>query len=174
MGAADADVVEPAAEAQGELAVGVDAVGADAVVGVCGPVAGDGFGAGGVGGDGGGPVGQRPVRPLVVVDAGEEIEQVLQASEGSGLGGLGAEPFLQGLLEPLDLALGLGFGLPFFWVMPRRRRSVSRPLRPPLPPENRVVKTMPLSVRVAAGVPCCSQAPRKASSTIGPVPRAWA
>lgn len=31
---ADADVVQPAADAEGELAVGVDAVGADPVVGV--------------------------------------------------------------------------------------------------------------------------------------------
>ena len=45
-------------------------------------------------------------------------------------------------------------GLPFFWVMPRRRSSCSRPLRPPLPPDRRVVKTMPLSVRVEAGTPC--------------------
>ena len=34
VGPADADVVELAADAEGELAVGVDAVGADAVVGV--------------------------------------------------------------------------------------------------------------------------------------------
>jgi hypothetical protein len=34
VGPADADVVKLAADAEGELAVGVDAVGADAVVGV--------------------------------------------------------------------------------------------------------------------------------------------
>jgi hypothetical protein len=53
---ADADVVERAADAEGELAVVVDAVGADPVVGVGGAVAGGGLGAGGVGGGGGGAV----------------------------------------------------------------------------------------------------------------------
>jgi hypothetical protein len=33
--AADSDVVQPAVDPEGELAVGVDTVGADAVVGVC-------------------------------------------------------------------------------------------------------------------------------------------
>jgi hypothetical protein len=46
------------------------------------------------------------VRPLVVVVGGEGVELGLQAGEVSG-GGLGGEPFLDGLLEPLDLALGL-------------------------------------------------------------------
>jgi len=32
---------------------------------------------------------------------------------------------------------------PFFCLTPRRRSSFSRPLRPPLPPENRVVNTIP-------------------------------
>ena len=66
------------------------------------------------------------------------------------------------------------FGLPFFWVMPRRRSSCSRSLRPPLPPDRRVVKTMPLSVKVEAGTPCAAQAARKVSSTSAPVTRAWA
>ena len=44
MGPPDADVVQPAVDAQGELAVGIDAVGADAVVAVGGPVAGVAFG----------------------------------------------------------------------------------------------------------------------------------
>ena len=45
---------------------------------------------------------------MLVVDLGEGVEQGLQLGEGSGLSGLGAEPLLEGLLEPLDLALGLG------------------------------------------------------------------
>jgi hypothetical protein len=61
--AADAGVVERAADPQGEFAVGIDAVGADAPVGVGGPVAGQGFGPGLAGGGQGDPVGQRPVRP---------------------------------------------------------------------------------------------------------------
>ena len=89
MGPADADVVEFAVEAEGEFAVGIDPVGADPVVGVAGAVAGGGFGPGRVGGGGGGPVRQGPVRPLVVVDAGEGIEEGLELGEGGGLGRLG-------------------------------------------------------------------------------------
>jgi hypothetical protein len=44
-------------------------------------------------------------------------------------------------------------------------------LRPPVRPENRVVKTIPLSVSVEAGVPCCAQAARNVVTTIGPVTR---
>jgi len=44
VGPAGADVVEFPAEAEGELAVGVDAVGADAVMSIGGAIAGDGFG----------------------------------------------------------------------------------------------------------------------------------
>jgi hypothetical protein len=65
-------------------------------------------------------------------------------------------------------------GRPFFWSMPRRRSSVSRWLRPPLPPASRVVKTIPLSVRVEAGIPCSATVSRNAVSTIGPVTRWWA
>lgn len=39
---------------------------------------------------------------------------------------------------------------------PSRCSSASRALRPPLPPANRVVKTMPLSVSVEYGMPWCS------------------
>jgi hypothetical protein len=53
-GPADADVVEAAGVAEGEFAVGVDAVGADPA-GVAGGLAGSGFGPGGIGGGGGGP-----------------------------------------------------------------------------------------------------------------------
>ena len=53
---AGADVVEAAAGAQGELAGWVGSVGADAVVGAGGAVAGCGLGPCGVGGGGGGPV----------------------------------------------------------------------------------------------------------------------
>jgi hypothetical protein len=60
---------------------------------------------------------------------------------------------------------------PFFCLIPRRRSSFSSPLRPPRPPEKRVVNTMPLSVRVEAGAPWAAMAARKAASTMGPVTR---
>jgi hypothetical protein len=107
VGPADADVVEPSAVPQAYGAVGVDDVGADAVVGVGGAAAGCGFGPGGVGGGRGGPVRQGAVGPAGVVVAGELVEQDLELGEVFGLAGLGGQPFVQGLPEPLDLALGL-------------------------------------------------------------------
>ena len=108
VGAADADVVEAAAGAEREVAGFADFVVADAVVGVGAAVAGDGFGPGVIGGGGGGLLGQGPVRPVVVIGAGEGVQESLQLADGGGLGVLGAEPFLGGLLEPFDFALGLG------------------------------------------------------------------
>ena len=58
MGAAGADVVEASLVAEGDESGVVDAVGADAVVGVGGAVAGDGLRAGGVGGGRGGAAGE--------------------------------------------------------------------------------------------------------------------
>jgi hypothetical protein len=78
-------------------------------------------------------------------------------------------------VEALDLAAGGGWlGVELIWVLPRRRSSLSKALRPPLPPDSRVVKTMPLSVRVEAGMPCVSTASRNVSTTMGPVTRRWA
>src|SRR5215471_1883952 len=58
-------------------------------------------------------------------------------------------------------------GREFFWRTSRRRSSASKPLRPPLPPEKRVVKTMPLSVRVEAGTPNWRTASRKVATALG-------
>jgi hypothetical protein len=60
------------------------------------------------------------------------------------------------------------------WVMCRRRSSASSWLRPPFPPANPVVKTMALSVRVDAGMPCVPYALRNSAKTMGPVTRRWA
>ena len=69
-------------------------------------------------------------------------------------------------------------GREFFWTMPRRWSSTSKLLRPRvprwLPPDRRVVKTMPLSVSVEAGIPCVATAVRNLASTIGPVTWWWA
>ncbi len=56
VGSADADVVEAAVVAQGDVAVVGDAVVADAEMGVVAAVTGGGFGAGGTGDGGGGPL----------------------------------------------------------------------------------------------------------------------
>jgi hypothetical protein len=110
---ADADVVELAAVAQGDGAGGADLVSADPVVGVGGPVAGDGLGPGGGGGGRGDPAGQGFVWPLLVVVAGEYIQQGLQLSEGGGLGRLGGEPVLQ-RLGRVGRAARCQFGLVLF------------------------------------------------------------
>ena len=93
MGSADAEVVQPAGDAQGDAAAVVDAVVPDPVVGV-GIAAGGGLGLGegGIDGRGGGPVRQGPVRPAMVVLVGERVEQGLQLRDGAGLDGLGGEP----------------------------------------------------------------------------------
>jgi hypothetical protein len=98
VGSADADGVEPAAVAEGDLAGLVDAVGADPVVGVAAAVAGSDFRASGIRGGRGGLVRQGAVRPR--------------------LGGwLGGQPLLERLLEPLRLAASGGlFGWEFFWA----------------------------------------------------------
>jgi hypothetical protein len=99
--AADADVVEFAGVAEGDGAGLADVVGADAVVGVGGAVAGGGFGPGGVGG-GGGAAFEGAVGALVVVVAGEGVQEGLELGEGGGLGLLDAEPFFESLLESFD------------------------------------------------------------------------
>jgi hypothetical protein len=45
---------------------------------------------------------------LLVVLVGDGVEQCLQRGDRGGLLRLGAEPLLQGLLEPFDLAAGGG------------------------------------------------------------------
>ena len=64
-------------------------------------------------------------------------------------------------------------GREFFWRTPRRASSVSSPLRPPLPPANRVVKTMPLSVSVETGIPWAATHAWNDATTMGPVTRSW-
>jgi hypothetical protein len=105
--AADADVVEPAVVAEGELAIGVDVVAADPEVLADADALAGGDGPGpGVPGGLGGAAADRPVRPLGVVVGGEGIQLGLQPGEGGG-GVLAGEPFLQRLVQPLDLSAGL-------------------------------------------------------------------
>ncbi|MCO8271541.1 hypothetical protein M1L60_13155 [Actinoplanes sp. TRM 88003] len=78
VGLADADVAQPAGDAQGDGAGFADPVLADPVVG-CGAAgaAGGGFRAGVVGRGGGGPVGQGSVGPAMVVLVDEGVDQSL-------------------------------------------------------------------------------------------------
>ena len=91
VGSPDADMEESALVAEGDLALVVDDVAADAVV-VVELAAGGGssFGQGVVDGGRGGAMGQRAVRALLVVEAGEEVEEGLELVESGGLAGLGA------------------------------------------------------------------------------------
>ena len=84
--------------------------------------------------------------------------QGLQLGDRRWLVGLGAEPRLEGLLEAFDLAAGgrvVGSGV--LLDDAEAASSASKALRPPGPPERRVVKTMPLSVSVDAGLRACSR-----------------
>ena len=102
---AEADVVQASAAPEGDLAAGVRGVVADAEV-AAGVVVGGGLGAGGI--DLGRPatVEGAVLAPLVVV-GGELVEQGLEGGEVLR-GGPGMEPLLEGPVETLDLALGLG------------------------------------------------------------------
>jgi hypothetical protein len=109
--AADADVVQSAGVAQGEFAVAVDAVFADAEVfaDLDALSGGDGSGSRGPGG-GGGAAADGAVRPVVVVVVGEGVELGLEFGGGGG-GGLPGEPVLEGLVQSLDAPmLSSGFG----------------------------------------------------------------
>ena len=114
---------------------------------------------------------QRAVRALVVVDAGEGVQQGLELREGGRLGGLGAEPVLEGLLESFDFPLGLGVvRLAVLLGDAQAAQLVLEPVAAALAaPDSRVVKTMPLSVRVEAGTPCFAQVARKVARVTSPV-----
>ena len=170
-GSADADVPDLAGDTQGDVAGLVDLVLVDAVVGLGAEVtAGGGLGQRRVEGCGRRTVRQGPVRPLLAVDLGDGVEQGLQLGEDGGLLWLGAKLRFEGLLEPFDLALGLGMvGLAFFCVMLSSRSSCSRWLRPGVPPKCQTMKTRPLSVSVDAGKLCVAADARNVASTIGSV-----
>jgi hypothetical protein len=91
VGPADAEVEEAALVAEGDLAFVVDDVAADTVVVVeFAAGGGSGLGQGVVDGSRGGAVGQGAVRALLVVEAGEEIEERVELVEGGRLAGLSA------------------------------------------------------------------------------------
>ena len=103
---ADADVVEAAEVAEGGLAGLVDAIVADAEVGLGGGADGVGFEAG-VEGDQWGLAAEGPMGPEVVVEGAEGVELELELGERVGWRLAGQEA-LEGLVEAFDLAAGLG------------------------------------------------------------------
>ena len=95
---------------------------------------------------------------VVVVDEGVEVG--LELGEGRRRGVVALSHFLRVWWKRSTLPQVVGWlGLEFFWTTPGGE-FVLEPLRPPLPPERRVVNTMPLSVRVEAGIHVVSQALR--------------
>jgi hypothetical protein len=145
---AEADVVEAAGVAKGDPAGLVDAVVADPVVAIGATVRG-GFGSGGVGGGGDGSTGERAVRPVLVVDVGEDVEESLELGDG-GRGRLSSEPGLEGVLEAFDLAAGAGVVGSGVLLDDAEARQFD------------------------AGGPCWAQAWRKVSTTTEPLTRWWA
>jgi hypothetical protein len=103
VGSADADVAQAAGDAQGDRPGFIDLVGADAIVGVMvAVVSGGRLGSGAIGGGRGGAVRERAVRPLVVVDLDERVEQGLELDDRGRWPRLCAQPVLEGLLEAFD------------------------------------------------------------------------
>ena len=142
VGSADADVAQLAADADGDAAGLVDPVVADPVVGVgVAAAGGEGFGQGRVDGARGGPVWQGAVRASLVVVLGEASEQgVCSAWMLVGWVGCARSQFFMVCWKRSALPQVVGWlGREFFWTTCSRRSSVSRPLRPPRPPEYRVV-----------------------------------
>ena len=105
-GGADPEVVHPAGAADAHPAFGVEPVIPEAVVPLCVPAGWCGFGCGAVGLAGSSSL-QSAVRATLVVVRAELVELALQLGGVPG-GWPGREPTLQGLVEPLGLALGLG------------------------------------------------------------------
>lgn len=110
VGGTDAEVVHAACSADAHFAVCRDVVVAEPVVARPVVAGGDGFGQGRVGRRWCVPS-ELAVGPVMVVDVAESVELGLELGQGGG-GGLCGEPSFLCLVEPFDLALGLGGG----WV----------------------------------------------------------
>jgi hypothetical protein len=176
VGSADADVVQPAGQAQGDAAAVVDAVAPDPVVGVGVAAAGGaGFGQAGVDGRGVARCGRDRCGRRWLYSSVNAPSRACSSATVAGWSGWAASHFLRVCWKRSTLPQVVGWlGRAFFWATPRRRSSASRALRPPLPPDRRVVKTIALSVKVEAGVPKRDRAARKRSRTAGPVTGWWA
>ena len=154
VGSADADVVEAPGVAEGDVAGLVDEVVADAVVGVVVRLAGGWLWVGRVGVAGVARCGSERWGRRWLYSSTNWSSRAWSSVMVAGCGSWARSHFFMVCWNRSTLPQVVGWlGREFFWVMFRRRSSFSRALRPPLPPAKRVVKTMPLSVRVDAGIP---------------------
>jgi hypothetical protein len=139
-------VVELAVDAQGDAAGVVDAVVADAVVGVHPGCGGGGFGSGLVGGGRGGSVLEGAVRAVVVVAVSVGVEKCLEGGEVAGGWGWARSHFFMVCWNRSTLPQVVGCpGVEFFWVIASRASSASRPLRPLRPPASRAARPSGMS-----------------------------
>ena len=106
MDGADAEVVHAAGAAEADLAEAVDVVVADAVVRIVALSSWGGLDGGGIGLGWGGAM-ERTMRPDLVVDAGEAVQLGLQFGD-RWRRLVERRASASGLVEALDLALGLG------------------------------------------------------------------
>jgi hypothetical protein len=105
VGSSDAQMAEPSCVTEGDFAGGVDAVGAHAPVFALRGNGGGRFGRCRVALGRGAPV-QSPVGTLVVVYLPELVQLLVEIFQRMGAR-LAGHPFLQGLVEAFDFALGL-------------------------------------------------------------------
>ena len=154
VGSPDADRVQISVESKGDLASLVDLVATNPSMGVVASTSRCRFGSSKVGQCRRRAVLKARVRSAFVVVGSEGVEEPLELDDRGWLDLLGPHHCFMVFWNRSTFPQVVGwFGREFFCITPRRCSSVSKPLRPPLPPENRVVKTMPLSVSVEAGTP---------------------
>ncbi len=176
VGSADADVVQPPVMAQGDDAGVVDPVVADPGVGVAVAAGGrERFRERVIDRGRGARWGSERCGRRMLYSPAKASSRAWSWPTVGGCAGWARSQFFIVCWNRSTLPQVVGwFGREFFWMTCSRRSSASKALRPPLPPARRVVKTMPLSVSVAAGTPCAATAARKVASTIGPLTRGCA
>ena len=128
-----------------------------------------------VGGGWGGVVGQRAVWAVVVVLVDEGVELGLQFGDGGGWSGWRVSHFLRVWWKRSTLPQVVGWlGVELIWMMPRRRSSFSKPLRPPLPPDEAGGEDHAVVGQCGGRNAVGATALRNSVSTMGPVTRRWA
>ncbi len=107
--------------------------------------------------------------PLVVVAGGEGVQEGLELGEGGRARAAGRRAISCGLLEPLHLPLRLGgSGGRSSVGRPAGAARFPRPLRPPLPPEKRVVSGRSGAAPAGSGHPASRGTRYQRRAAIGP------